>query len=106
MLKLRKIITKLQTCSYQGLTYCTKTIMEKINPIISKKNYSDENYFYQKPREVWLENLDTIQRKKLGLMILHPDVYGAAPRIDIIHQNVQWQKMYRFVVIIFINRFY
>ncbi|KAG6798898.1 39S ribosomal protein L4, mitochondrial [Apis mellifera caucasica] len=30
-------------------------------------------------------------------MFLHPDVYGTAPRIDIIHQNVQWQKMYRFV---------
>ncbi|XP_017877957.1 39S ribosomal protein L4, mitochondrial [Ceratina calcarata] len=112
MLTLRNIITKVHTCSYQALTYCTKSseqipqqgteqieeqITEQIDPIISKKNFDDEKFLYQKPREVWLENLDTVQSKKLGLVQLHPTVYGAAPRIDIIHQNVQWQRMYRWV---------
>ncbi|KAJ8978485.1 hypothetical protein NQ317_002072 [Molorchus minor] len=52
---------------------------------------------YQKPRQVWLENLDTIQEKKLGLLTLHPAVFAANPRIDIIHQNINWQRLYRYV---------
>ena len=99
---LRNVATRLQTCSYQALRYCTAVVneqpsSEEIAPIISKRSYADEKFFYQKPREVWLENLDTVESKKIGLVALHPDVYGAAPRIDIIHQNVRWQQMYRFV---------
>lgn len=101
---LRNVATRLQTCSYQALRYCTAVVneqasSEEIAPIISKRSYADEKFFYQKPREVWLENLDTVESKKIGLVALHPDVYGAAPRIDIIHQNVRWQRSYRFVVI-------
>ncbi|XP_068632617.1 large ribosomal subunit protein uL4m [Battus philenor] len=52
---------------------------------------------YTKPREVWIENLDSIEEKKLGLFELHPMVYAALPRIDIIHRNVIWQRKYRWV---------
>ncbi|XP_059049631.1 large ribosomal subunit protein uL4m [Achroia grisella] len=52
---------------------------------------------YTKPREVWIENIDTIEEKKVGLFELHPQVYADMPRIDIIHQNVTWQKKYRWV---------
>lgn len=52
---------------------------------------------YTKPREVWIENLDSVEEKKLGLFELHPLVYAAVPRIDIIHRNVDWQKKYRWV---------
>lgn len=52
---------------------------------------------YQKPRQVWLENLDTIDEKKLALLELHPDIFGATPRVDIIHQNIRWQRNYRYV---------
>lgn len=52
---------------------------------------------YQKPRQVWLESLDTIDERKLGILELHPDIFAANPRIDIIHQNVRWQQLYRFV---------
>ncbi|XP_076765807.1 mitochondrial ribosomal protein L4 [Xylocopa sonorina] len=97
MLTLRNVVTRLQICSHQALTFCTKVVEQTSSPIISKRDYADERFFYEKPREVWLENLDTVQRKKLGLVLLHPDVYAASPRIDIIHQNVQWQRMYRFV---------
>lgn len=96
----RNVITKVRTCSYQALTYCTKVIAEQTSPIISKVSFQDEKFLYQKPREVWIENLDTIERKKLGLITLHPDVFGASPRIDIVHQNVRWQRMYRWVVIV------
>lgn len=52
---------------------------------------------YTKPREVWIENLDSIEEEKLGLFELHPSVYAATPRIDIIHRNVIWQRKYRWV---------
>jgi len=52
---------------------------------------------YQKPRQVWLENLDSIDERKLGILELHPDIFATNPRIDIIHQNVRWQTLYRFV---------
>lgn len=52
---------------------------------------------YTKPRELWIENLDTTEEQKLGLFELHPLVYAAPPRIDIIHRNVVWQKKYRWV---------
>ncbi|KPJ06972.1 39S ribosomal protein L4, mitochondrial [Papilio machaon] len=52
---------------------------------------------YTKPREVWIENLDTVEEKKLGLFELHPSVYAAIPRIDIIHRNFVWQTKYRWV---------
>lgn len=49
---------------------------------------------HRKPREVWIENFNTVQEEKLGIMELHPDVYGAMPRIDLIHQNVVWQQKF------------
>ncbi|KAG5896854.1 hypothetical protein JTB14_024193 [Gonioctena quinquepunctata] len=52
---------------------------------------------YQRTRQVWLESLDTIDERKLGLLELHPSVFASNPRIDIIHQNVRWQTLYRFV---------
>lgn len=52
---------------------------------------------FEKPRQVWLENLDTIDEKKLGILELHPTVFASSPRIDIVHQNVTWQRNYRYV---------
>ncbi|KAG5322333.1 RM04 protein, partial [Pseudoatta argentina] len=104
---LRRIVSKLQRATCSPLKYCTtvenKVKIEDIVPIISKIQYDNENNFYQKPRQVWLENLNTIEEKKLGLVTLHPHIYAAAPRIDIIHQNVRWQRMYRWVVSILCN---
>lgn len=52
---------------------------------------------YQKPRQVWIENLDTVAEQKRGLLELHPTIFAATPRIDVIHQNVEWQRKYRYV---------
>lgn len=49
------------------------------------------------PRQVWVENIDTTDEQKLELLELNPLVYGTMPRIDIIHQNVVWQRKYRWV---------
>lgn len=52
---------------------------------------------YREPRQIWVENMNTIEPRNLTLRELHPDVFAAPPRIDIIHQNVKWQRNYRFV---------
>lgn len=49
------------------------------------------------PRSVWIENLDTVEERKLGIQELSCEVFGATPRIDIVYQNFHWQRMYRFV---------
>lgn len=103
----RKAINRLQGIAYQTPKYCTavenhETKAPDVLPVISKLEH-DASELYQKPRQVWLENLDTAKEKKLGLVTLHPHVYAAAPRIDIIHQNVRWQKFYRWVVSVIIT---
>ncbi|XP_053677552.1 39S ribosomal protein L4, mitochondrial [Anopheles nili] len=52
---------------------------------------------WRPPREVWLENMDTLESKNIGIIELDNSVFGAPPRIDIVHQNVEWQRKYRFV---------
>ncbi|GFO33494.1 50S ribosomal protein l4 [Plakobranchus ocellatus] len=49
------------------------------------------------PRLAWLESMDSVESKKLGILDLHPDVFAVYPRIDILHQNVHWQQMYRYI---------
>lgn len=66
------------------------------NLAITRKEWAFQPQ-YIKPREVWIENLDTVNEEKLGLFELHPLVYAAPPRIDIIHQNVIWQRKVRWV---------
>jgi len=60
-----------------------------------------------KPKQIWLENLNTVDEEKLALLELHPQVFGASPRIDIIAKNIRWQSLYGKVVridyLIFLN---
>ena len=53
---------------------------------------------HKKPRQAWLETLNTIDEQRVGLIDLHPEVFGTQPRIDILHQNIEWQRKYRKVV--------
>ncbi|XP_015522776.1 large ribosomal subunit protein uL4m [Neodiprion pinetum] len=99
---LRSILTKLEGCSVGRIARFSSLVTEnndaiETEPIISISEAIQQGRFYEKPKQVWLENLDTIEEKKLGLMMLHPEVFGAHPRIDILHQNVRWQRMYKFV---------
>lgn len=50
---------------------------------------------HKKPQQAWLETLNTIDEKRLGLIDLHPDVFGELPRVDLLYQNVEWQRKYR-----------
>ncbi|XP_071834238.1 large ribosomal subunit protein uL4m-like isoform X2 [Apostichopus japonicus] len=50
----------------------------------------------QKP-QAWLESLETRESKKLAIVDLHPDVFGTFPRLDILHRNIEWQKVYKII---------
>ncbi|ESP02812.1 hypothetical protein LOTGIDRAFT_110717, partial [Lottia gigantea] len=49
------------------------------------------------PKQAWVESLSTIEENKVGLIDLHPDIFGAFPRIDIIQENITWQVKYRVI---------
>lgn len=48
-------------------------------------------------REAWIESLESENAEKQGIMKLHPKIFAATPRMDIIHLNIEWQRKYRFV---------
>lgn len=48
-------------------------------------------------RQAWIENTDTVEEKKLGIIELHPEVFAAQPRVDVIQENIEWQRKYRYV---------
>ncbi|XP_003741107.1 39S ribosomal protein L4, mitochondrial [Galendromus occidentalis] len=51
---------------------------------------------YQDALESWVETLKVKEiASKVGTTYLHPDVFGAFPRTDLLHWNCYWQKMYR-----------
>lgn len=50
---------------------------------------------YVAPKQAWLESIDTLEGEKLGIVDLHPDIFGASPRYDALYENIRWQLMYR-----------
>lgn len=89
---LRNVINNRQLIGGQFCTAVEHTQKPQILSLVT----SFEPKFI-KPREVWIESLNSIEDEKSGLVQLHPDVYATTPRIDVIHQNVKWQRNYRFV---------
>lgn len=80
---------------FQNVT--TRNFCSKPNPTlipVIEKYLSNQN---QVQRQIWIENMNTAHVERNGLMELHPSVFAVQPRIDIIHQNVTWQKKYRYV---------
>lgn len=80
-----------------------------LSPLASKRqkmentfNKRDEfwakypQYNPAKAREAWVEDLTVTQDDGSNEIIrLHPDVWSVRPRLDIIYQNVEWQKWYK-----------
>ncbi|XP_015906850.2 large ribosomal subunit protein uL4m isoform X2 [Parasteatoda tepidariorum] len=52
---------------------------------------------YLAPRQAWLSSISTVEEQKLGLVELHPSVFGVMPRIDLIWQNKNWQEKIHFI---------
>ncbi|XP_075153791.1 mitochondrial ribosomal protein L4 [Haematobia irritans] len=48
-------------------------------------------------RQAWIENVDAVEERKLGLIELHPDIFATQPRVDVIQENIEWQRKYRYV---------
>lgn len=90
---LRNLASAIRSFSSQK----TRSYCSDFKPILSVVKYPNENSFFQKPRQAWIENINDTAEKKLGIITLNPAVFAAAPRIDIIHQNVRWQRLYRWV---------
>lgn len=94
---LASVTSKIRNCS------CTTRIYSTLTLTTTEKTTSIEPRVlafppkYQETRQIWLESLDTIDQRKLGLLELHPLVFASNPRIDIIHQNIKWQTLYRYV---------
>lgn len=80
----------IQNVSSRNLsTSAEATFVPVINKYLQQQN--------QLPRQVWIENMTTTNVQRKGLMELHPTVFAATPRIDIIHRNALWQRKYQFV---------
>lgn len=95
-----KQLSRFRNTIYHARKYSTDTTTTLNENIKENEELDLKKLFppkYRTPRQVWLENLDTIDEKKLGILELHPEVFAANPRIDIIHQNVRWQSLYRYV---------
>lgn len=84
---LKSIIQSAIGCTSRH-NYCTHPLLIKApNNYIGHQN--------QKPRQVWIESMNNIDGQSTGLIELHPDVFAATPRIDIIQRNMLWQNHYR-----------
>lgn len=46
-------------------------------------------------REQWIYNFETLAPVRVGLTQLHPRVFGIFPRLDMLHYNVEWQRLYK-----------
>ncbi|GAV07576.1 hypothetical protein RvY_17395 [Ramazzottius varieornatus] len=65
--------------------------------LITERNYRFPPSGFVPSREAWVESLETIEDKKVGLVPLHPEVFAEFPRIDVIHTNIKWQTLYKHV---------
>ncbi|CAF1243852.1 unnamed protein product [Rotaria sp. Silwood1] len=50
------------------------------------------------PIQVWLETLKQKPDEKLGIIDLHPIIWQTSPRLDILYENIEWQKTYKKIV--------
>uniref|UniRef100_A0A8C6CA01 Large ribosomal subunit protein uL4m n=1 Tax=Monodon monoceros TaxID=40151 RepID=A0A8C6CA01_MONMO len=50
---------------------------------------------HRRPLQAWVESLRGYEQERLGLTELHPDVFSATPRLDILHQVAIWQKNFK-----------
>lgn len=65
-------------------------------PIITSREVQFPS-LYLPTKQAWLDTMSTLEEQKLGIIDLHPKIFGAYPRIDILHVNVNWQRKYRFI---------
>jgi large subunit ribosomal protein L4 len=62
-----------------------------------KLQYLDNiNLKLKEPRQAWIDNFEnTDTTDKRGLIELHPEIFGAFPRAELVHQTYNWQQKYK-----------
>nr|CAG4649717.1 EOG090X0EDZ [Scapholeberis mucronata]SVE93903.1 EOG090X0EDZ [Scapholeberis mucronata] len=80
---------------FLGKQFKPTSVLDTIPIIMSKKVALPPSF--KVTRQVWVSNMDTVEEEKLGLVELHPEIFAERPRVDIIHENIRWQNLYRFV---------
>ncbi|GMR58692.1 hypothetical protein PMAYCL1PPCAC_28887, partial [Pristionchus mayeri] len=50
--------------------------------------------FVQTP-QAWVSTLHSVQDERVSLIDLHPSIFRAPPRVDLLHRNLVWQQVYR-----------
>ncbi|RWS27204.1 mitochondrial ribosomal protein L4-like protein [Leptotrombidium deliense] len=66
-------------------------------PILFKRELQHTDMYNKHltpPREAWLLNFDSMESRKLNIIELHPEIFAAFPRVDVIHENIKWQTTY------------
>ena len=48
-----------------------------------------------RPRQAWVESLAQLDRTTKGMVELDPEIFAALPRVDMVYENVEWQKTYK-----------
>lgn len=94
-----ELFKNLRICSLIGRNYCT-TVQQSTATEAKELGVQFKKWIKaptEAPRQVWIESISKPEETKVGLLQLHPEVFGTMPRIDVIHQNVIWQQKYRFV---------
>ena len=54
--------------------------MASLAPLITSRKLFKLNPL-QKPIQAWVESLNQIQEKKVGIVDLHPSIFGVSPRL-------------------------
>ncbi|XP_056136098.1 39S ribosomal protein L4, mitochondrial [Lampris incognitus] len=62
-------------------------------PILRKCDEAPSSHV--SPIRTWVETMDIQKSEPLGLAELHPNVYAAPARLDILHQVEIWQRSYK-----------
>jgi len=85
-------------------TLATGTAGEPPQPLVAppvpahrQLNISQESQLLRPRCQAWLESLHQLEDTKLGLLELHPDVFGVFPRLHLVYENLYWQGRYRTV---------
>jgi large subunit ribosomal protein L4 len=56
--------------------------------------YDHRNQFVSIP-QTWVSTLEDLESPPTEIINLHPEVFRAAPRIDLLHRNIVWQENYK-----------
>lgn len=76
----------------------TEVVPAEVEPLILPQNFKEYVPMnIKESRQAWIENFDAVPEEKLGLIELHPDIFATQPRVDIIQENIEWQRKYRYV---------